>query len=191
MPRPPRLFTPGALYHITARGNRKQRIFFTDNDRELFLTLLGRIFVQLNLRCHAYCLLHNHYHLVAETPDENLSAGLQRLNGRYAQAFNTRYDLTGHVFQGRFHAVVVARDGHLFELIRYIAMNPVRAGLCARPEAWPWSSYRAVAGIAPPPSFLDLELMRDYWDPDAQRAAEKLRRFVGEARTRRITDLAA
>lgn len=191
MPRPPRLFTPGALYHITARGNRKQPIFLTDNDRELFLTLLGRIFAQLNLRCHAYCLLQNHYHLVAESPDENLSAGLQRLNGRYAQAFNTRYDLTGHSFQGRFHAVVVARDGHLFELIRYIAMNPVRAGLCARPEAWPWSSYRAVAGIAPPPSFLDLELVRDYWDPGTGRAAEKLRRFVGEARARRLDDLAA
>jgi putative transposase len=191
MPRPPRLFTPGALYHITARGNRKQPIFLTDNDRELFLTLLGRIFAQLNLRCHAYCLLQNHYHLVAESPDENLSAGLQRLNGRYAQAFNTRYDLTGHVFQGRFHAVVVARDGHLFELIRYIAMNPVRAGLCARPEAWPWSSYRAVAGIAPQPSFLNLELVRDYWDPATGRAAEKLRRFVGEARARRLDDLAA
>jgi hypothetical protein len=87
--------------------------------------------------------------------------------------------------------VVVAKDGHLLELIRYIAMNPVRAGLCARPEAWPWSSYRAAAGIAPTPPFLELELVRNYWDPDAQRAAEKLRRFVGEARATRIHDLAA
>jgi putative transposase len=181
VPRALRNFEPGGIYHVTARGNRKQRIFLTDNDRELFLTLLARVALRLKWRCHAYCLMQNHYHLVAETRGENLSAGLQTLNGRYAQAFNGRYETSGHLFQGRFHAVQVGTEGHLLELSRYLALNPVRAGLCMRPEEWPWSSYRALAGIAPAPDFLDVKRLLDYWGMDAGRAPQRFQQFVREA----------
>jgi REP element-mobilizing transposase RayT len=191
VPRPLRKLAPGGIYHVTARGNRKQRIFLADDDRALFLTLLARITVPLRWRFHAYCLMENHYHLVTETPEANLSAGLQMVNGRYAQAFNARYALTGHLFQGRFHSIAVESDGHLLELSRYLALNPVRAGLCARPEDWPWSSYRAALGIAGPPAFLRMERVLDCFGLQAEQQRENFRRFIRQASGIGPTDLAA
>ena len=145
MSRQLRLQFPGAVYHITSRGNARQDIFADDADRVRFLDLLGREIEQHRWRCHAYCLMDNHYHLLVETPEANLSRGMGRLNMAYSQSFNRRHERVGHLFQGRFHAVVVEKDSHLLELCRYVVLNPVRAGAAAVPEAWPWSSYRATA----------------------------------------------
>ena len=191
MPRPPRELKPGGIYHVTARGNRKQRIFLADDDRRFFLTLLDRIAARLRWICHAYCLMENHYHLLVETPGADLSTGLQLLNGRYAQTFNARYSLTGHLFQGRFHSVVVRTDEHLFELTRYLALNPVRAGLCARPEQWPWSSYRAVIGATPEPPFLKVDRLLEFFGAHPVVRRERLHRFVHDARPIPLEDLAA
>lgn len=145
MARQLRLQFPGAVYHITARGNARQDIFIDDRDRARFLDLLGREIEQHRWRCHAFCLMDNHYHLLVETPEANLSRGMKRLNMAYAQSFNRRHGRAGHLFQGRYHTIIVEKDDHLLELCRYIVLNPVRAGTAAVPEVWPWSSYRATA----------------------------------------------
>jgi len=191
MPRQTRSFEPGGVYHVTARGNRKQAIYLTEGDYELFLTLLGQVASRLKWRCAAYCLMPNHYHLVTQIREENLSSGLQILNSRYAQAFNGRYQLSGHLFQGRFHAVMVESDGHLLELSRYLALNPVRAGLCPHAENWRWGSYRAIAGLGPWPIFLDAERVLEFWGSDPQPARRTFQRFVHEGRTPTLAYVAA
>jgi REP element-mobilizing transposase RayT len=133
----------GAFGHVTARGNDKQAIFLDDVDYMTFLRMLAQVVAEFGWRCHAYCLMPNHYHLLLETPEPNLGRGMHVLNGRYARRFNERHGHVGHVFQGPYHREPVERDEHLAETCRYIALNPVRAGLCERPEDWPWSSYSA------------------------------------------------
>ena len=172
MPRPPRVQFPGALYHVTARGVARQRVFRDDADRELLLYRLAETVVRFRWLCHAYCLMGTHWHLLVETPAANLAAGMQRLNGIYAQAFNRRWARPGHLFQGRYHAVLVEKEPHLLEVARYVVLNPVRAGLCRAPEAWPWSSYPATAGLVAPPSFLAVDellggLLGGYGDAQA------------------------
>ncbi len=127
MARPLRIEFPGALYHITARGNAQQDIFVDDEDRLLFLSVLERVVSRFHLLLHAYCLMDNHYHLVLETPQANLSQAVRQLNGVYTQAFNRRHGKVGHVLQGRFKAILVGRDSYLLELCRYVALNPVWA----------------------------------------------------------------
>jgi putative transposase len=129
-------------------------------------------------RCFAYCLMPNHYHLVIRELDAGLSAGVQYLNGTYAQWFNRRHDLEGHLFQGRFHSVLIESDWHLIELARYLALNPVRAGLCSMPVDWPWSSYGPLAGKAPAPAFLEIEDVLRYFGPNADKAREAFVAFV-------------
>jgi putative transposase len=146
-----RVNAPDAVHHVTARGNRRALIFYDDADKEGFLTTLGRIVKRYRWICHAYCLMPNHYHLLLETPAPTLSAGMALLNGTYASRFNRRHQLIGHVFQGRFHGVLVEREAHLLELARYVVQNPVRAGLCDRADAWPWSSHGALMRMRPPP----------------------------------------
>lgn len=130
--------------------------------------------------CHAYCLMSTHFHLLLTTPDPNLAFGMQRLNGCYAQAFNNRRERFGHLFQGRYHAVHVESDGHLLELYRYIALNPVRAGACRRPADWPWSSFAAAVGVAPPPSFASSDSLLRHFGGDRKWARARLRGFVEE-----------
>ena len=154
MPRPLRLQLAGGIFHITCRGNRRERIFLDTRDYLRFLAILGDVVARFGWDCHTYCLMPNHAHLLIETPRENLSEGMQRLNSLYAQYFNRRYDLIGHLFQGRFYSELVQRDAHLLEAIRYIVLNPVRAGLCTHAGQWRWSNYRAVVGAVPPPRFL-------------------------------------
>src|SRR3989339_1664941 len=129
MTRPLRIEYPGAVYHVTSRGNEKKAVFKDDQDRESFLNTLYRVNKRYNWLCHAYCLMTNHYHLLIETPNANLSTGMRQLNGVYTQALNRRRNRVGHVFQGRYKAVLVQKDNHLLELCRYIVLNPVRAGL--------------------------------------------------------------
>lgn len=154
MARPIRIEFSGALYHVTARGDRREAIYEDDADRECFLDVLGRVAEDFNWICHAYCLMTNHYHLVIETPEGNLSKGMRQLNGVFTQSSNRRHGRTGHLFQGRFKAILVDGDSYLLELARYVVLNPVRARMVGQPGEWPWSSYRAMIGDAPSPPWL-------------------------------------
>jgi len=155
MARPLRIEFPGALYHVTSRGNARQPIFLDDRDRFFFLDRLGEVVRSRSWHCHSYCLMPNHYHLLVETPEPNLSSGKRCLNGRYSQRFNRRHERVGHVLQGRFHAVVVERETHLLELARYIVLNPVRANLVPSAEEYRWSSLGATLGLEPAPPWLE------------------------------------
>lgn len=178
MARPLRLEVSHGLFHVTARGNARQPIWLDETDATFFLEVLALIVQRYGWLCHAYCLMPNHYHLLAETPSANLSLGARHLNGVYAQAFNRRRGRVGHLFQGRFKAILVQRDAHLLELCRYIVLNPVRAGLSQRPEHWFWSSYRATAGVACLPPFLSTETILAAFGTDLTIARERYRTFV-------------
>jgi putative transposase len=148
MARPIRIEYEGGFYHVTSRGNARQDIFLGDDDFRLLLKTLADVVERYQWIVHAYCLMSNHYHLLLETPQANLSAGMRQLNGVFTQKYNRRYKRTGHLFQGRFKAFIVDRDSYILELSRYIILNPVRAGMVSSVEEWPWSSYRAMAGLA-------------------------------------------
>ncbi len=148
MARPLRLEFAHALYHVTSRGDRREDIFHTDADRLAWLGVLAQVCKRFNWTVHAYCLMSNHYHLLVETPDANLSAGMRQLNGVYTQLSNRSHGRVGHVFQGRFKAIVVDKDNYLLELARYVVLNPVRAGMVSDASEWPWSSYRAMVAPA-------------------------------------------
>mgnify|MGYP001570858843 FL=1 len=180
MARPLRLEFAGALYHLTARGNARGDIFLDDEDRRLFLELLGKEIAQQGWRCYAYCLMSNHYHVLIETPEGNLVSGMRRLNGVYTQAFNRRHARVGHVFQGRYKAIVVDKDSYGLELCRYIVLNPVRAKMVKRPQDWRWSSYRASAGLSSAPDWLDVHWLLRQLGVGIDRAREAYRRFVSE-----------
>lgn len=177
MARPLRLEFAGALYHLTARGNARAEIYRDDGDRQLFLELLAKEVAQQGWRCYAYCLMGNHYHLLIETPEGNLVSGMRRLNGVYTQAFNRRHRRVGHVFQGRYKAIVVDRDSYGLELCRYIVLNPVRAMMVKRAQDWRWSSYRTTAGFASGADWLDVDWVLGQFGNRAQAA---YRRFVSE-----------
>ena len=178
MARPLRLEFPGALYHLTARGNARQDIFLDPTDREVFLDALGREIDQQGWRCYAYCLMDNHYHLLIETPEANLSQGMRRLNGVYAQRFNRRHQRAGHLLQGRYQSIVVEREPHLLELARYIVLNPVRAGMVSHPGAWPWSSYTAMAQLQPSPPWLQAQWLLDQLGQSKPTAVQAYCTFV-------------
>lgn len=184
MPRQPRVQFEGAIYHLTARGNRRQAIFVDERDRELFLQFLTRVVRRFGWRCHAYCLMTNHYHLLVETPQPNLSVGMHLLNSTYAHRFNWRHGFTGHLFEARFHSVLVERESHFLELLRYIPLNPVRAGLSPTAGDWRWSSYAAATGRATPPPFLTLERILWEFGPGRRRAEFELEHFVHDAPAR-------
>lgn len=177
MARPLRIPVAGGIYHLLARGNDRGQIFADDADRSEFLAIAAEVLGRFGWRCLTYCLMGNHYHLVALTPEENLSRGMRQLNGVYAQRYNRRHRRGGHLFGGRFHAVLVERDTHLLELARYVALNPVRAGLCARPEGWPWSAHRTLIGTAPNGIVDPGELLRLFGGPLDQ-ARRRYRAFV-------------
>jgi REP element-mobilizing transposase RayT len=178
MARPLRIQFPGALYHVTSRGNARAPIFLGDSDRHLFLDVLGTAIDRCHWRCHAYCLMTNHYHLVLETPRANLSRGMRQLNGLYTQRFNRRHERVGHIFQGRFTGILVERESHLLELARYVVLNPVRAGMVPTADDYRWSSLRATLGLAPAPPWLTI---RDLIAPFESRT--RYRDFVAEGLT--------
>jgi REP element-mobilizing transposase RayT len=138
-----RLEYAGALYHITSRGDRREDIYDDDEDRKIFLKQLSEVCNQFNWQCHAYCLMTNHYHLLIETIEGNLSKGMRQLNGVYSLKYNHRHGRVGHVFQGRYHSILVEMQSYLLELARYVVLNPVRANMVTKPYDWPWSSYRS------------------------------------------------
>lgn len=180
MARPLRLEFAGALWHVTSRGNERKKIFRDDADRELFLTILEETVVRFGWRLLAWVLMPNHYHLAVETPEPTLSRGMHWLNGRYAQAFNRRYHRTGHLFQGRFHGVLVEGETYRLEVLRYIVLNPVRAGMVSVPERYKWTSFAATAGIKPAPPWLAAPDVWRWFAPDQQLAQRFYRTFVAD-----------
>jgi REP element-mobilizing transposase RayT len=178
VPRPHRLQIAGGIYHLTSRGNRRQRIFLDDQDRRMFLSIAETAAQRRGWRCFAYCLMHNHYHLLVETPAADLSPGMQEINSRHAMWFNWRYELDGHLFQGRFHSELVEREAHLFELARYIVLNPVRAGLCENAAQWTWSSYRPTLGLDPKPGLLTPERLLEHFGGSREIAQLRYAAFV-------------
>jgi putative transposase len=185
MARRPRLQLPGAVYHVMARGNRKLAIFEDDHDRRRLLSAIERMSVRYAVRCYTFCLMGNHYHLVLETPRGNLSLAMRYVNGVYTQAVNRRHQRTGHVFEGRFRSLVVDSDAYLRDLVRYVVLNPVRAGLAQDASAWPWSSYRATAGLEPPSPALYVDWIDQAFGGSTRAQAQlKFRLFVNDALTK-------
>ncbi|MBX3475896.1 MAG: transposase [Planctomycetes bacterium] len=159
MARPLRLQFAGALYHVTSRGDGRGDIFFCDADRHAWLGVLAQTCERFNWRVHAWCQMTNHYHVLLETPEGNLSEGMRHLNGVYTQHVNRRHHRVGHVFQGRFKAVLVEREAHLLELARYVVLNPVRAGMVNNAAEWAWSSHHAMLGLTVPPAWLEVDAL--------------------------------
>ncbi|NEX22029.1 addiction module toxin RelE [Thiorhodococcus mannitoliphagus] len=180
MARPLRIEFAGALYHITSRGDRCEPIYEDEQDQEAFLGVLAEVVERFNWLCHAYCLMTNHYHLIVETVEGNLSKGMRQLNGVYTQASNRRHGRAGHLFQGRFKSILVDKDAYLLELTRYVVLNPVRAGLVAAPDDWPWSSYRAMIGMAPVPSWLAVDGLLRQFGEVREDACRRYQHFVSE-----------
>jgi REP-associated tyrosine transposase len=174
MPNLPRMEFEGAIYHVTTRAITSM---FTDAvEREYFLHLLAKVIAKHGWICHAYCLMGNHFHLLIETPQPNLALGMRELNSAYACWFNHRHGRRGPLCEQRYGAVLIERESHLLEVARYIVLNPVRAGLCKRAEDWPWSSYRATAGLTRTPSFLHTDWLLEQFDGKRERYCE----FVAE-----------
>ena len=184
MARPLRIEYPGATYHITSRGNARGRIYTDDADRAQFLSILGSVTRKYNWLCHAYCLMDNHYHLLIETPDANLSLGMRQLNGVYTQFFDRRHKRPGHVFQGRFKGILVDREQYLLELARYVVLNPVRARKVNRPAAWKWSSYLETAGIRRAIGFMATDWILGHFETKKGIAQARYRQFVAQGRNK-------
>lgn len=178
MTRPLRIEFPGALYHVTSRGDRKATIFVDDTDRSVWLQTLGEVCGRFHFSVHAFCQMNNHYHLLVETRDGKLACGMRHLNGMYSQYFNRRHGLVGHVFQGRYHAVIVDKENYLLEAARYIVLNPVRAKLVRHPSEWLWSSFLLTSTLLPPPDWLEVEWLLSKFGEDAQSAQEAYHQFV-------------
>ncbi len=169
---------PNALYHVTTRGVDRQRIVRDDIDREFWVACLSAAVRATGTLVHAWCLMTNHSHLLVRTPLANIAATMRRLNSRYALGYNRRHRRIGHLFQNRYHAVLIEREEHLLEVARYIVLNPVRAQVCDCAEDWPWSSYRATAGTAPRPTFLKLRRLLDEFEADDVAAKKRYVDFV-------------
>jgi REP element-mobilizing transposase RayT len=173
MPRRPREEAAGAIHHVYARGNRRQPIYVDDEDRQTYLRILGLVVRTWRWRCLAYCLMGNHLHLLIETPQPNLGGGMHQLHGTYARRFNDRHDHIGHLFQKRYEAKRVRTDEQLCALVRYLAMNPVKAGLCSAPELWRWSS------TARRPDWLDHPRLLEFIGADGGNASRRYAELIG------------
>ncbi|MEZ5627392.1 MAG: transposase [Rhodocyclaceae bacterium] len=175
-----RIDLAGGLYHVTSRGDRREDIYLDDEDREIWLGVFAQVCERFNWRCHAWCQMSNHYHVVVETPEANLSPGMRQLNGVYTQRFNRRHGLVGHLFQGRFKGILVEQDAYLLELARYVVLNPVRAGMVTHASEWPWSSYHAMVGRAGVPAWLETDWLLGQFGKQRRRAQMRYAAFVDE-----------
>lgn len=179
MSRPLRIEFPGALYHVTARGDRREDIFVDDTDRARLMAVVAQGLGRFDAQLLAYCLMSNHYHFVVHTQAANLSMLMRHINGVYSQAFNRRHGKVGHVFQGRFKAILVDRDAYLLEVCRYVELNPVRVGMVVAAGDWPWSSYRAHVGRATGSAWLDTAGLHGYLLGQAASAPDDVKRAQG------------
>ena len=179
MARPLRLQVAGGIHHVVARGNAGQTIFRDDEDGQVFLSRLSHVCGELGWTCWSYCLMNNHYHLLLHTAHPNLSAGMRDVNSGFARRWHKRHYTGGHLFQGRFFSSLIQRDAHALAVARYIAMNPVHAGLCDSPEEWVWSSHRdACAGIRS--GACDPRPLLEHFGGDPSAACDAYRRFVSD-----------
>jgi putative transposase len=189
MARAKRVQVPDLIRHIMSRGNAKMPIFLDDCDYRQFVYQLGDVLEEFNTICWNYCVMPNHYHVTVQPTRANLSAAIRKLNGAYGQWWNRRHGRVGHVFQGRFKDQIVDRDSYLMALSRYVVMNPVRAGLVTLPEEWPWSSYRATAGLSPAPAFLSTEsTLRLFGDEPVATLQERFAATIANEMDPALTD---
>lgn len=178
MARPLRIEFAGAVYHVTSRGNERRSIYRSDRDRKAFLDFLASAARRFGWSVTAWVLMSNHFHLVIQTPEPNLSRGMQWLNGSYAGWFNARHKRSGHLFQGRFKALLIEKESYFTKVLRYVVLNPVRAGIVQRPDAYRWSSYRATVGLDDAPDWLDTDAALTEFDDDRTVAQVRYRDFV-------------
>lgn len=178
MSRPLRIEYPGAIYHLTSRGNARSNIYVTDADRIGFLKLLAQTCQRFGWHSYAWCLMGNHYHLVIETSEANLSRGMRHINGVYTQTFNRTHQRVGHLFQGRYKAILVEKDSYLLEVIRYVLLNPVRANMTKTAGQYPWSSYRAMISKATTPDWLERDWVLGHYGNRLSAAQEQFIKFI-------------
>lgn len=180
MPRPPRILAEGATYHVMARGNAGLPIFEDDRDRHAFLGTFEGVVARREWTHLAHCLMSNHFHLVLTTKHADLSDGMRETLSRYARDFNQRHERNGHLFRERFRDVLIRSDRQLMAAIRYVAMNPVDAGLTSDPTCWPWSSYPVLVSGMPAPTTLAIDHVLTFFHPNPTRARQLVRKFVEE-----------
>jgi putative transposase len=180
MPRPLRELIPSGRYHVIGRGTGGAFLFHDAADRNHFLKLLGRSVGRFRWSCLTYCVLGTHYHLLVETPEPNLDRGMHALLAPYAQGFNRRHGRFGHLVAERYTALPVQGETQTLAVFRYIALNPVLAGLCETPDQWLWSGYGATIGMRTPPAFLDAERVVS-WFGRPPAAWRRIREFVEES----------
>jgi len=178
MARPLRVVFEGALYHVINRGNEKNNIFRDERDYRVFLKLLRETVIEHKWICYGYCLMGNHYHILIETPRANISKGMKKINAQFTQYFNFRYKRTGHLFQGRFKSNLVEKNSYLLELFRYIVMNPIRAGLCKKPNEYQWSSYGAMTSKDSRHDFVEKKWILSQFGDDFKTAAINYKNFI-------------
>jgi putative transposase len=182
MTRPLRLEFAGALYHVTSRGDRKNLIFRDDSDRLAWLSMLAKACKRFHFVVHSFCQMGNHYHLLIETMDGELAAGMRQFNGAYSQYFNRRHDLVGHVLQGRYKAILVQKESYLLELSRYVVLNPLRAGIVASLHDWIWSSYPYFMRTEGKPSWLETDWLLGQFGTDRAAARQAFHAFILDGR---------
>ena len=178
MARPLRILFPGAFYHVTSRGNERKAVFKSKRDREKFLEYLETATERYNAVIHAFCLMDNHYHILIETPICNLSQIMRHINGAYTTYFNVKRARSGHLFQGRYRAILVEKDAYAKELSRYIHLNPVRAKIVETPEAYDWSSYNFYIGRKKTPEWLHRDFILGYFGTKVSIAQKGYKNFV-------------
>jgi REP element-mobilizing transposase RayT len=184
MARPLRVEYPGAFYHVLNRGNNQEEIFLNDRDRQKFLEYLGKAHERFSIIIHTYCLMSNHFHLLVETPEPNLSRAMQWINVSYATYFNRKHGRHGHLFQGRFKAILIDADEYLKHLSRYIHLNPVRAKMVADPSNYRWSSYFAYISKERNPQFLETDRLLSNFGERKKEAKRHYKAFVEDANIR-------
>ena len=180
MSRQGRGFLPAGIYHVTTRSAGPAPVFTNDDEFRQFCELFRRAAAKHGWKVLAFCVMSTHYHLLVDVPDETLKTGMQSLNWRYARWFNARGGRWGHLFGDRYFCVRVETEAHLLRAVRYIARNPVRAGLCKRAADWRWSSYRRLVGLDNSFPFVDDEPLRAYFGLNRRQAVARIRQFVEE-----------
>ena len=188
MGRPLRIEYPGALYHITSRGNERRKIFLHDSDRLWFLQMLDDYHERYGILIHSYVLMDNHYHFVMETPGGNLLKVMHGINGGYTSYFNRRHGRVGHLFQGRYKGIVIDKDAYLVQLSRYVHLNPVMAKIVKRPEQYRWSSYGGYIGKGKELSWVEYGWLLSQFGKDKREARRRYKEFVEEGLRKEVED---
>ena len=178
MARPLRIEYSGAFYHVTSRGNERKAVYKSQRDREKFFSYLESATERYGAVVHVFCLMDNHYHLLIETPSGNLSQIMHHINGAYTTYFNTKRERSGHLFQGRYRAILIDVDEYAKELSRYIHLNPVRAGIAENPEEYRWSSCQYYTVKRKPPEWLKRDFILSYFGNEPKTAMKRYRDFV-------------